>query len=83
MDEAKVKKTTIVVEVLSYEEEDLNGMSLEQIGREMDYGSMVGTISIQNEELLNKKEAEEALYEMGSDPSFFEDVFNNDDSYSI
>ena len=83
MDDAKVKKTTIVVEVLSYEEEDLSGMSLEQIGREMDYGLMVGTISIQNEELLDKKQAEEALYDMGSDPSFFEDVFNEDDSFSL
>ena len=83
MDEPKVKKTTIVVEVLSYEEEDLGGMTLEQIGREMDYGLMVGSISIQNEELLDKKQAEEVLYEMGSDPSFFEDVFHGDESLSM
>lgn len=80
MEENKIKKTIITIEVLSSHDESLEGLSLEEIGREMDYGSMVGTFSITQEELLSNEDAKLALYEMGSDPEFFQELVENDNN---
>jgi hypothetical protein len=76
--EPKLKKTTIKLEIMTDEFDSLEGMSLEDIASEMDAGGFVGTFKIEKEELLNREDSEIELNNMGSDISFFGDVFEDE-----
>lgn len=51
----------------------LDQMSLEQIAREMDEGSFIGTVSIASEAIVPPSNVKEALKALGNDGSFFAD----------
>jgi predicted metal-binding protein len=70
MTERKFYKTTIVFEVLS--EEPLSGdESLELLHYKITEGDCSGRRISSNQEEINGKQAADALYAHGSEPSFF------------
>lgn len=71
-DESGVYLHTIVVKVLS-EDKNIAGLSLEDIGRQMDCGSFVGNYRVEHVQPLTRDQLEAHAAAMGSDASFFLD----------
>lgn len=66
----KYYKTIIQVEVLSEEFYDFNG--LEGLNYDITKGECSGKAQVLSQVELNAKQVREALFEQGSDPSFFQ-----------
>jgi len=69
MSSRKFYKYTIEVVVLS--EEPMGYLSLDELGREIEIGNLVGHQESRKEEVLTGKEMAEALEDAASDPEFF------------
>ena len=67
-----IYKTVIRVEILSDDEIGVDGMSLSDIGYEIDEGGWSGRIeTVVENQKLSGKNAVKAIEKQGSDPSFF------------
>ena len=77
MSDKKFYKTTIPIVILS--EGPLEYDGLDDLHYLIDSGPCVGQMGEPDQEILDGKAAADALYELGSDPSFFDlDEYGND-----
>lgn len=68
----KFRKLTFTVELLVNNDDiDADELTLRDMAYEMTEGGAVGRVSLKSDTTITKKKMVAALYEFGSDPSFF------------
>lgn len=72
MSDRKFYRHSIIIDFLSEESDAGSGMSLAQIGQEMDEGRYVGRILSGGTTELTPKQTADTCYVFGSEPTFFQ-----------